>query len=123
MELESIAAEINREHQLCYSVFRTSLEHAMRAGELLVQAKEQVSHGQWLPWVEANCEFARNTATGYMQLHSYRELLNDRPVDHLGVREAIAYIAKQTLQQGKSKNIFTFPNFRGNEQMQQFFRI
>jgi len=50
--LDDIATAINREHMEVGASLRRGLEHARRAGELLIQAKGQVGHGEWLPWLK-----------------------------------------------------------------------
>lgn len=32
-----------------------------------MRVREELPHGEWIPWVEANCEFSRRTATNYIQ--------------------------------------------------------
>jgi hypothetical protein len=44
------------------------LEHYRRAGEMLVEAKEQVAHGSWGRWLSKNFELSQNTAIRYMRL-------------------------------------------------------
>jgi hypothetical protein len=44
------------------------IEHYRRAGEMLIEAKAQVEHGQWLGWLEANFHLSINTAQDYMRL-------------------------------------------------------
>lgn len=112
LEITKLAAEINREHHFCQSVFQaglqTSLEHAMRAGELLTQAKasKDITHGQWLLWVEANCEFGRESAAGYMRLYERREeLANVQGLTHLGIETALAHLAKQSKKSKREKII------------------
>ena len=36
-------------------------------GELLLQAKADLKHGEFKPWVAASCEFAYSTAKRYMK--------------------------------------------------------
>lgn len=67
-DLTMLATEINAEHILCLQAMRSSLEHAVRVGELLNTAKELVNHGDWLPWVGTNCEFSERTARAYMRV-------------------------------------------------------
>jgi hypothetical protein len=66
--LVALAAEIEAEHAATQEAAQSALEHAVRCGELLIQAKAQVGHGDWLPWLEANCSFRPRTARAYMQL-------------------------------------------------------
>ena len=67
--LGELAAAINAEHQAAERTARTALDHARAAGDKLLQAKAQVDHGQWLPWLSANCpDIAVRTAQAYMRL-------------------------------------------------------
>jgi hypothetical protein len=54
---------------------RSALGHAIAAGELLIEAKAKVRHGQWLKWLAANCEVPKRTAAHYMALAKFREKL------------------------------------------------
>lgn len=89
LDLDQLAAEIRVEHEACEAAMTATVQHAIRAGELLTDAKAQVRHGEWLPWLEANFAGARQTATLYMRLAA-----NGTRVFHLdSVRDAIAEIA------------------------------
>ena len=67
--LETLAAEINAEHDAAERTARKAIDHARVAGERLLLAKAQVAHGQWLSWLSANCPaIADRTARAYMQL-------------------------------------------------------
>jgi hypothetical protein len=44
--LGKLAEQINAEHQACEAALRSGLRHAVRAGELLTEAKGQVKHGE-----------------------------------------------------------------------------
>ena len=71
---------------------RSALAHAIRAGELLIQAKAQVEHGEWLLWLEKEFPGDRSTAANYMRM---ADPANVERVLHLGsVREALAAIAE-----------------------------
>jgi hypothetical protein len=63
-----IAEEIRREVDAVEADFQSAVQHAIRAGELLTEAKKLVRHGQWLPWLAANFEFTRQTAAAYMRI-------------------------------------------------------
>lgn len=43
------------------------LEHYRRAGEMLVEAKDQVAYGSWARWLTKNFELSQNTARRYMR--------------------------------------------------------
>jgi hypothetical protein len=55
-ELTSIATLIRREHEAVATSMRKAVEHAITAGELLIEVKKQVKHGEWQTWLLANCE-------------------------------------------------------------------
>ena len=44
------------------------IEHYRKAGEMLLEAKEQVEHGEWKGWVDRNFHLSYKTATRYMAL-------------------------------------------------------
>ena len=51
--LIDLAARIKAEHDACGAAAKKGVEHAMAAGALLVEAKGQVKHGQWLLFLRA----------------------------------------------------------------------
>jgi Protein of unknown function (DUF3102) len=62
--LIELAARIRAEHEAVGG----ALQHAVVAGELLIEARSKVTHGDWLPWLEANCEMSERTAQAYMRV-------------------------------------------------------
>ena len=46
---------------------KDSVRHAIEAGSLLLEAKEQLKHGQWLPWLRDHCIMSERTAQLYMR--------------------------------------------------------
>ena len=69
----------------------------MRAGDLLRQAKDALSHGLWLPWLRENCPaISVRVAQRYMRLAEKREeidaIRNASPETHLGINEALALL-------------------------------
>lgn len=67
--LATLAVEINAEHEAAENHARKAIEHARAAGDKLLLAKAGVAHGQWLPWLSANCpRLAERTAQAYMKL-------------------------------------------------------
>jgi hypothetical protein len=61
------AEDVNCEHALARSCAETAVQHAIRCGELLKAQKAALPHGEFVPWVEANCEFAYSTAARFMK--------------------------------------------------------
>lgn len=91
-QLSVIAADINNEHKLAIGAAKTAIEHAHKAGQLLIEAKQDVEHGQWGEWVKSNCPFSEHTARKYMQL-SKRALEAD-----LGIDAALEQMAEPHMQ-------------------------
>jgi hypothetical protein len=50
--LANLAAQIRQEHQAATLAIRRGCEHAIAAGRLLIEAKGQIPHGQWLLWLK-----------------------------------------------------------------------
>ena len=74
-KLDTLAARINEEHRACETALKAGLGHALKAGELLVDAKKGVPHGSWNAWLQENFEGSDRTARAYMRVYSHREEL------------------------------------------------
>ena len=89
--LTGLAAEINNEH----SAFVSGLAHAVKAGELLLQAKAIVAHGDWASWLADNVTFSERTARGYMRVaEHWPELSKTATVADLTLRGALQLLSK-----------------------------
>jgi hypothetical protein len=62
--LKALIPMIQGEIQLGNSAGR---EHYRRAGEMLIEAKDQVPHGRWGTWLTKNFDLSPQTARVYMQ--------------------------------------------------------
>jgi hypothetical protein len=71
--LADLAARITAEHTAVSAALSDSVRHAVAAGEMLIEAKTQVPHGQWLPWLRDNCTMSERTAQLYMRCAKSRE--------------------------------------------------
>lgn len=98
-DLTAIAADLNAEHAACVRALSNALGHAVRAGELLIEAKALVRHGEWLPWLATNFAASERTAQNYMRLAAaYPELVaKSAPATDLTMRQALALLAAPTL--------------------------
>jgi hypothetical protein len=57
-------------------------------GKILSEVKEALNHGEFMPWVEANCPFSRMTTSSYMRVY---ERYKDEPrkaLEELSITEA-----------------------------------
>jgi protein gp37 len=50
------------------AIGKTALSKAIECGRLLSEAKEQLGHGAWLPWLSDNFTFKERTAQRWMKL-------------------------------------------------------
>jgi len=90
LDLDQLAHAIREEHEACEAAMTATVQHAIRCGELLADAKARVKHGEWLPWLAENFDGSAWSAQAYMRLSA-----NAGRVTHLGsVREAIAGLAR-----------------------------
>lgn len=88
-DLGDLASEINSEHLAALDCALTAVEHARRAGSLLLQAKAAVDRGQWLTWLSNNIKVSARQAQRYMQLAE----ANATRVSHSSMRQALAELA------------------------------
>lgn len=67
--LAALAADARELHARATGAAGTATEYAYQCGQKLIEAKAQVSHGEWLPWLKANCpEIPERTARVYMKI-------------------------------------------------------
>lgn len=85
LSLDDLAAEANREHALCREAAYSMVRHAVAAGQALNEAKAEVNHGDWLPWLEAKFDGSERTARLYMYLDSNRQRIADLNLWTLGM--------------------------------------
>src|ERR1700730_4774068 len=70
--LVDLAARIKTEHKATSDALNSSVEHSIKAGELLLEAKAQLKHGQWLPWLSEHCELSERSAQLYIRIAKNR---------------------------------------------------
>lgn len=81
VDLKALAKKINRSHEQCLGAARTTLQHALETGDLLIQAKEAAKHGTWEKWVKENCRFGFREAQRYMKVAKGISTLQAQGVD------------------------------------------
>jgi hypothetical protein len=107
--LESLAQQINEEHRQCETAFSSGLEHAIRAGELLEEAKGGLEHGKWLGWLKENFDGAVRTAQAYMRVArkkaDFEELVGfdeggkAQHVAHLSLRDTLSALTERSKEE------------------------
>ena len=70
---------------------RAGGEAILTIGRCLIEAKEMLSHGEWLPWLTEQVEFSPRTAQNFMRLA--REWSNTQTLADLGASKALALLA------------------------------
>jgi hypothetical protein len=93
--LPELAVRIRAEHEATRDALKSSIDHSIAAGELLIEAKAKVPHGQWLPWLSDNCALSERTAQLYMRLAKNRTAIEEQirnGVADLSLNEAAALL-------------------------------
>jgi hypothetical protein len=60
------AERINELYRLARGSLVDSVRYCIECGRALLKKKEEVGHGRWMSWVEANLDFDHRTATRLM---------------------------------------------------------
>jgi hypothetical protein len=93
--LPDLAGRIRVEHEAVSASLKESVRHAIAAGELLIEAKAQLGHGRWLPWLKDHCTISERTAQLYMRVAKSRTEIEDQMrngVADLSLNEAAALL-------------------------------
>jgi Protein of unknown function (DUF3102) len=75
--LDDLAARIRAEHDDVQAAAGTGIAHALNAGDLLIEAKRRLKHGEWLAWLSEHCNILERWAWAYMRLARYLRALSD----------------------------------------------
>lgn len=96
--LRELADEANREHEATESSMLDVLSHAIAAGKALLEAKNRTLHGEWQAWLEQNFAGSRETASRYMRLAYYEDVVLPRPWASGGVGRSSRWTADTTAE-------------------------
>jgi phage N-6-adenine-methyltransferase len=91
----TLSTQINTEHQACMQAAGKALDHAMRCGDLLSEAKSTCKHGEWQGWLDDNFDGSDRSAQAYMRLAGKREQIeqNRRGSADLSIDGALKLLA------------------------------
>lgn len=70
---------------------RAGGEAILTIGRCLIEAKDMLPHGDWLPWLNERVEFSERTARNFMRLA--REWTNRQTLADLGASKALTLLA------------------------------
>ncbi len=92
--LDLLRNRLIAEHAAVADALTTALNHAMNAGDVLIEAKAQLDHGGWLPWLDS-CGISVRLAQRYVRLARHRSTIeaNATSQTHLSVSGALALLA------------------------------
>lgn len=90
-----LAKRINEAHRLARDHAQSAIEHALRAGALLLEAKAGLPHGRWLPWLRENVSLSERTVQGYLRLASRQDAIRAKLAADpgLSVRQALGHLS------------------------------
>lgn len=93
-----LVRKIKGELKECEKHSRLAVEHMLRLGDLLVQAKKTLGHGEFYPWLKQKCDLGQRQAQRYMKVARHREIVekaNASRATHLSLTAALAAIEKE----------------------------
>ena len=97
--LQPLAARINAAHDNACASVRAGLDYARQAGDALIEVKQRLTHGAFLPWVAEHTNLGARTAQGYMRLaREWPRLVaseDAQRVADLPLRGALALLAER----------------------------
>ena len=97
MNLKKLAQRANQLHDQVETQLRATVLIAKQCGEVLVEAKSKVKHGEWLDWLESNFAASHQTACAYMRIakcwESHLAHLFDQP-EYFEALPTVAYALK-----------------------------
>jgi hypothetical protein len=105
--LTDLAAKIRVELAAATEAVKRTVMHALAAGDLLLEAKAQLKHGQWLPWLRDHCGIAERTARLYMQLARSRVELESKSatIADLTLNQAASLLAPPDSMASRSASV------------------
>lgn len=91
---DDLVREINAEHGQVETYKHNTIQHAIRCGDLLLEMKQRVGHGNWLAWVQEHFEASERTARNYMEIAKSAAVADLR--DDTTMRSALRALASRS---------------------------
>lgn len=92
--------QINAEHAKAETLLASALEHARRAGALLLETKQLLPHGSWEPWLDKHFNGTDRTARLYMQVaRNWGQIVTiktEMGISVLGLAQALKLLREST---------------------------
>lgn len=105
VDLEAIAGRIDELHAQCEAAVHDGLNRAAEAGRLLLSAKSEIPHGQWLTWLSTETRLSERAAQAYMRVARMAGELQSKSatgVADLSFRKALMLLASPQEGDGRS---------------------
>ena len=104
-DLSTLAALANQAHDRALKTANNAVQLAIDCGQILLRAKAQCQHGEWLPWLKENVRFSRQTANRYVALASNCSRVSNLP----SIREALACLTEESELDAEPKTADLLP--------------
>ena len=105
-QLCALAKTIQAEHSAVVRAACGVVDHAIKAGEALIAAKDKLaSHGKWAGWLRKHCDLSERNAQIYMQLARARLEIEAKAnrAAVLSLRAALQLIRPKTKKEPRPK--------------------
>lgn len=73
IELLELEEKINELHKELNGLFAQSIDKAIEIGKLLTEKKDELQHGEFIPWIKKNLVFTDRTARNYMRIYDNKD--------------------------------------------------
>jgi hypothetical protein len=70
---KSRAERVNELQGMIYSSAQNMVEYAIEIGQILIEVKASLSHGEWMPWCMANLDVKKSMIENYMKMARYSQ--------------------------------------------------
>lgn len=102
--------EIKKELSELNDCLKMSVQRAIKIGGLLIEQKEYLGHGNFLPWLESNFDMDDRTARRYMSIYKHKnkmDILSDLQEAYKQI-EQIEYQEQKAQTQKDNKILFEY---------------
>jgi hypothetical protein len=103
--LTDLAARIRAEDETIRRVEKDNVQRKMAIGDMLNEAKEQLGHGEWMPWLK-DTGLSQRTANKYMRLAKNRKVIEARgDITELTLNAATRLLAPPQDEEEKQEDV------------------
>jgi len=97
LSVDRIAIRIIELHDSVIGGMRNVLQNSILIGEELSKKKQELGHGNWIPWIDSNLPFSERSARNYLRLYENRDILNRQPIADL--KSAIKFLSDSSMDE------------------------